>query len=182
MPGRLARLVREEIASGDFAAVVARILAAPLPRGSLSRSRAGIYRLLGLSVGRGTLIMSNLSIVGGRGSWRNVTVGSDCFINQDCVLDATGRIDIGNDVNFGHGVLITTSAHRLGQPDRRAGLLEPKPVSIGDGAWLASRVVVLPGVDVGAGAIVAAGAVVTRSVAAHTLVGGIPAREIRPLD
>ena len=60
--------------------------------------------------------------------------------------------------------------------------MDPKPVRIGDGAWLASRAVVLPGVTVGEGAIVAAGAVVTRSVEPHTLVGGVPARLIRHLD
>jgi acetyltransferase-like isoleucine patch superfamily enzyme len=48
---------------------------------------------------------------------------------------------------------------------------------VGAGARLSSRVVVLPGVDIGEGAIVCAGAVVTRSVAAHTMVGGVPARE-----
>jgi maltose O-acetyltransferase len=182
MPGNIGSVVRAEITGADPRAVLARIVTAPLPRASLSRTRTGIYRGLGLSVGRGTLLMSSLTVVGGLGSWRNVTIGTDCFINQDCVLDATAAIEIGNDVNFGHGVLITTSAHRLGDGRRRAGVLDPKPVRIGDGAWLASRVVVLPGVDIGAGAVVAAGAVVTRSVAPNTMVGGMPAREIRPLD
>ena len=182
MPGKVTSVVRAEISGADPRAVVARIVAAPLPRAGLSRTRTGIYRWLGLSVGRGTLLMSNLTVIGGFGSWRNVSIGSDCFINQDCVLDATAAIEIGDDVNFGHGVLITTSAHRLGDRRRRAGRLDPKSVRIGDGAWLASRVVVLPGVDIGEGAVVAAGAVVTRSVAPDTMVGGVPAREIKPLD
>jgi len=52
---------------------------------------------------------------------------------------------------------------------------------VGDGAWIATRAVVLPGVTIGEGAVVAAGAVVTRSVAPHTMVGGVPARVLRDL-
>jgi acetyltransferase-like isoleucine patch superfamily enzyme len=55
-------------------------------------------------------------------------------------------------------------------------------VTIGSGVWIASRVTVLPGVRIGDGAVVAAGAVVARDVPAHTLVGGVPARVIRSLD
>ncbi len=91
------------------------------------------------------------------------------------MFDATAPIVIGENVNLGHGVLITTSHHLTGGPERRGGQLEPKPVRIGDGAWLASRVIVLPGVDVGDGAIVGAGAVVTRSVPPHSVVAGVPA-------
>jgi acetyltransferase-like isoleucine patch superfamily enzyme len=148
----------------------------------MSRTRTAVHRLLGLAVGRRTLFLSCPSIVGGRGSWRNISIGADCFINQGCVLDATAPIEIGNDVNFGHDVLITTSGHRIGWPDRRAGALEPAPVKIGDGAWLASRVVVLPGVEIGAGCIAAAGAVVTSPMPPNTLFGGVPARVIRRLD
>jgi acetyltransferase-like isoleucine patch superfamily enzyme len=55
-------------------------------------------------------------------------------------------------------------------------------VTIGDGCWIGARAVILPGVTVGAGAIVAAGSIVTRSVAPNHLVGGVPARPIRVLD
>jgi acetyltransferase-like isoleucine patch superfamily enzyme len=121
-------------------------------------------------------------LIGGHGATRRLQIGADCFINQDCVFDATAPILIGENVNLGHGVLITTSHHLTGGPERRGGLLQPRPVRIGDGAWLASRVIVLPGVDVGDGAIVGAGAVVTRSVPSHTVVAGVPAREIKRLD
>jgi len=148
------------------------------PRPVLAR----LLRLAGLAVGDRTLIMSWMTIIGGRQAWGNLTIGEDCFINQDCVFDATAPIVVGDNVNFGHGVLVTTSAHRIGTAERRAGLLEPSGVRIGHGAWVSSRAVVLPGVEVGDGAIVAAGAVVTRSVPAHTLVAGVPAREVKRLD
>jgi acetyltransferase-like isoleucine patch superfamily enzyme len=182
MRSNVSTAVRGELGGVEPRAVVARVVAALLPRGGMGRTRVAVHRLLGLSVGRGTLFTASPEVLGGRGSWRNVSIGADCFINQGCVLDATAPIEVGNDVNFGHDVLITTSGHRIGWPDRRAGALEPAAVKIGDGAWLASRVVVLPGVEVGEGAIVAAGAVVTGSVPPNALWGGVPAREIRRLD
>jgi maltose O-acetyltransferase len=178
---KLLNVVAEERAGMDLGATTGRALVALLPRGGASRTRARLLRLAGHSIGDRTLVMSSFMLVGGHGAARRLEIGTDCFINQDCVFDATAPIVIGNDVNLGHGVLITTSSHVIGGPERRAGLLQPEPVRIGDGAWLASRVIVLPGVEVGAGAIVAAGAVVTRSVPPHTVVAGVPAREIRRL-
>jgi acetyltransferase-like isoleucine patch superfamily enzyme len=158
------------------------MLMSVLPSGGASRSRARILRALGFRVGERTLIMSSFSLVGGRRAWANLTIGNDCFINQHCVFDATAPIVIGNGVSLGHGVLITTSSHSIAEHNRRAGELEPMGVRVGDGAWLASRAVVLPGVDVGAGAVVCAGAVVTHDIPPHTMVGGVPARFIRHLE
>lgn len=179
---RFVQVSREELSGIDPRALLGRMLVAPLPPGAASRLRTSILRLAGLSVGKRTLLTSGVVVIGGRGSWTNVTIGTDCYINQGCVLDATAPITVGNHVAFGHGVLITTSSHLIGAPGRRSGLLKPEPVRIGDGAWLASRVVVLPGVDVGDGAVVCAGAVVTRSVPPNTMVGGVPARPIRSFD
>jgi acetyltransferase-like isoleucine patch superfamily enzyme len=128
------------------------------------------------------LLTSGFTLLGGRGAAANLTIGRGCFINHGCVFDAAGPIVIGDEVNLGQGVLITSGSHVIGAPDRRAGQMTPEPVYIGDGAWLSSRSVILPGVTVGDGAIVAAGAVVTRSVEPNTLVGGVPARLIRHLD
>jgi acetyltransferase-like isoleucine patch superfamily enzyme len=178
---KLHRLLQEEGAGFDLRAALGRLLAAPLPRGSAGRLRAGVLRLTGHSIGARTLLTSSFMLIGGRGAAERLSIGADCFINQDCVFDATAPIVIGDNVNLGHGVLITTSSHEVGAPDRRGGRLQPMPVRVGNGAWLASRVVVLPGVEIGEGAIVAAGAVVTRSVPPHTLVAGVPAREVRSL-
>jgi len=111
-----------------------------------------------------------------------VSIGARCFINQGCVFDASAPIEIGDDVAIGHQVLLTTSGHRMDQAVRRAGALAPEPIRVGRGAWLASRVVVLPGVTVGNGAVVCAGAVVARSVPDNAMVGGVPAKLIRMLD
>ena len=127
------------------------------------------------------MLAAPFTLSGGREARRNLKIGSRCYINQGCVFDALAPIEIGDDVAFGHDVLITTAAHRIGTAERRAGLVEPASVRVGHGVWLASRVVVLPGVEIGDGAIVAAGAVVTQSVPKNVLVGGVPARVIREL-
>jgi maltose O-acetyltransferase len=181
MASKLAQVTREELIGLDVRAVVGRALVLPLPRGAAPRLRARLLQAIGFRVGERTLLMSSFVLTGGHRASRNLRIGNDCFINQDCVFDATAPIVIGDNVNLGYGVLITTSNHLTGGPERRGGLLQPEPVEVGAGAWLASRVIVLPGVDIGEGAIVCAGAVVTRSVAPNTMVGGVPAREIKRL-
>lgn len=180
--GRFAEVTREEVSGIELRAILGRLAASVLPNGAAGRLRSRLLRTTGLAVGDRTLLTSSLTVIGGRGSWGRLTIGTDCYVNQDCVFDATESITIGDHVALGHGVLITTSSHLIGHGGRRAGLLKPEPVRIGHGAWLASRVVVLPGVEIGDGAVVCAGAVVTRSVAPHTMVGGVPARFIRTLD
>ncbi len=179
---RVARALYDELGSVDARVLLANLLLAPLPAGVGTRLRARVLRLVGLQVGVGTLIISPFTLQGGPRASRNLTIGRGCFINGGCVFDATASIEIGAQVSLGEGVLITTSSHEVGHRTRRAGALSTKPVRIGDGAWLASRVTVLPGVTIGAGAVVSAGAVVTRDVAPNTLVAGVPAREVRALD
>lgn len=178
---RLRTVLGEELGVLDWRALLARWLMMPLPTGSAHRLRAALLRLGGTSVGEGTVVMGSIAFSGGRGAAANVHIGRRCLINQGCVLDATAPIDIGDEVALGHEVLIVTSAHATGDPRRRAGALRSTPVRVGDGAWIASRAVLLPGVVIGEGAIVAAGAVVTASVPPHTLVGGVPARELKSL-
>ena len=107
---------------------------------------------------------------------RKVTLGPRTVINFGCLLD--GRhypLVTGCDVSIGPEAAILTLGHDPQSPDftTRGG-----PVTIGDHAWIGYRAMVLPGVTIGAGAVVAAGAVVTKDVAAYTIVGGNPAREI----
>jgi maltose O-acetyltransferase len=77
--------------------------------------------------------------------------------------------------------MILTNSHRIAASGRRAGALDARPVTIEAGAWLSTRCTILPGVTVGRGAVVAAGAVVTTAVPANVLVGGVPAQIIREL-
>lgn len=153
-----------------------------LPLGAGPRSRALLYRLFGVSIGPGVVIFGPLRFGWYGEVFRNLTIGKHCFFNRDVFIDTTAPVSIGAGVSFGHDVSLITAHHDMGHAARRAGDVVPKPIVIGDGAWIAAHVTILPGVRIGVGAVVAAGAVVTRDVPAHTLVGGVPARPIRALD
>lgn len=108
---------------------------------------------------------------------KNIHLGERVFVNSGCRFQDQGGITIGDDALIGHNVVIATLNHDL-DPDRRATTV-PAPVVIGARVWIGANATVLPGVTIGDGAVVAAGAVVTRDVAPGTVVGGVPARELR---
>ncbi len=111
---------------------------------------------------------------------KNIHVGKNVFINSGCKMQDQGGIYIGNDVLIGHNACLLTLNHDL-NPDKRADM-HPEPVVIEDKVWLGSNVTVLPGVRIGKGAVVAAGAVVTKDVGANTIVAGVPARLIKTIE
>ena len=111
-----------------------------------------------------------------------LSVGHGTFINRDCRIEAVDVVHIGAEVHLAPGVRIITLSHEIGPSDHRAGERFTRPVAIGDGAWVGADVTSLPGVTVGAGAVVAAGAVVSADVAPDTLVGGVPAKQLRAFD
>ena len=166
----------------DFRRLALGIMLAPLPNGAFPRLRALIYRLLGIRVGRSTLVRGRLKLTGPPGCTSKLSIGSNCFFTTPLHVDLNSDVIIGNHVTIGHDVAIVTSAHHIGGPDRRCGKQAPAPVRIGDGCWIGARVLLLPGVVLGDGSIVAAGAVVSSHVEPHTIVGGVPARFIRRLD
>ncbi len=96
-------------------------------------------------------------------------------IGDRCVLDGRGGLTIGNSVNFSTGVWIWTMQHDMNDPGFACVCA---PVIIEDYAWVSCRTVVLPGTRIGKGAVVAAGAVVTKDVEPYTVVAGIPAKPI----
>jgi len=109
-----------------------------------------------------------------------LTIGDQCFLNDGVWLGCTQRLTIGRRVLFGPGVrCIDNDYHGLYQ---RRTLPPARPITIEDDAWLASDCLVLPGVTIGRGAVVAAGAVVVRDVAPFTVVAGNPARPVKKLD
>lgn len=110
---------------------------------------------------------------------KNIHVGKNVFINMGCKFQDQGGIEIGDGALIGHNVVLATLNHAMSPKDR--GTMIPAPIRIGKHVWIGSNATVLPGVTIGDGAIVAAGAVVTRDVPENTIVGGVPARVMRPL-
>ncbi len=178
---KLSRLWREETQGWNSRLFVANLLTRALPPFVGGRVRVALLRWAGVTIGRGTVLADTPSILGGGRAQRRLRIGKACWFNVGCTLDASAFITIGDRVRLGQQVLVLTHTHELGNGAQRAGTLRAQPVQIGDGAWLGARCTILPGVTVHAGAVVAAGAVVTKSVPAHTLVGGVPARPLRSL-
>jgi len=105
-----------------------------------------------------------------------ITIGDHSIIDRDCVLDGRGKITIGENVNIAAEVMILTAYH---DPDADDFSAIHKPVVIEDYAWVATRALILPGVTIGQGAVVATGSVVTKDVAPKSIVAGNPAKPIR---
>ena len=110
----------------------------------------------------------------------NIRVGRNVFINQACMLNDIGGIEIGDDVMIGPRVSLLTTGHPL-DPGRRRRQIVAAPIAIERNVWLGAGATVLQGVTVGSDAVVAAGAIVTRDVPPRTLVAGVPAQVLREI-
>lgn len=110
-----------------------------------------------------------------------ITIGNNVGISQNCFIQVRGRVVIGNNVIFGPNVSIFSENHNYSNLDLKISEqgVTRKGVTIKDGVWLGTRVVIMDGVTIGEGSIVAAGSVVTKDVPPYTIVGGIPANIIK---
>lgn len=139
--------------------------------------RRRILHTAGHRFGPGARMWPGVLVIGSK-----LSLGRDTFVNAECYIDATAEVRLGDQVHLGPGVRILTTSHEIGPPDRRASTLTTAPVDVGDGAWLGAGSIVLPGSRVGAGCIVAAGAVVDGELEPGALYGGVPAKLIRRLE
>lgn len=133
------------------------------------------YRaIIGIKIGQNTHIAMGVFITGYH-SRCNITIGSNCVINRNSYFDGRTGIVIGNNVNISFGTYILTLHHDYNHPKFP---VIGKEVIIKDHVWIGANVGILPGVIIGEGAVVAAGAVVTKDVEPYVVVGGVPAKRI----
>ena len=111
---------------------------------------------------------------------RNIRVGRDVFVNHCCEFMDRGGITLEDKVLIGPKVNLVTINHPVSPAERRSTFCAP--ILIKKNAWISAGASIMPGVTIGENSIVAANAVVTKDVAANTIVGGIPARVIRIID
>lgn len=133
--------------------------------------RRFFYRLVGIKIGRNSTIHCRTRFY----NPQNITIGDGTIIGDNCFLDGRDKLTIGNNVDIASSVMIYNSEHDINCEDFKP---ITAPVEIDDYVFIGPRAIILPGVKIGKGAVIAAGAVVTKNVADFQIVGGVPAHEI----
>lgn len=133
-----------------------------------------LRRVLKVEVGRDTHV-SMRWFVTGYPVRAHVRIGNNCVINREVYLDGRVGVVVGNNVNVSFQACILSLHHDHNAPTFPA---TGGVVTIEDHAWIGARAILLPGVTIGEGAVVAAGAVVARDVEPYSVVGGVPAKKI----
>lgn len=133
--------------------------------------RSLVYQVFGMKIGSGSVIHTGLRLY----DPRNISIGDDSIIGENAVLDGRDRLIIGNHVDIASEVMVYNSQHNVHSETFES---ESLPVVIGDYVFIGPRAIILPGVSLKKGAVVGAGAVVTKDVEEYTIVGGVPAQVI----
>jgi maltose O-acetyltransferase len=133
--------------------------------------RRFFYRLSGVRIGSGSTIHTGAKFY----NPGNISIGKDTIVGEGAVLDGRSKLVIGDHVDIASEVMIYNSQHDLASADFHA---VSEPVVIKDYVFIGPRAIILPGVTIGRGAVVAAGAVVTKDVNEFEIVGGVPAKAI----
>lgn len=136
-----------------------------------------LQQMLG-RVGRESTIESPFYCVYGQ----NIHLGDHVYLNVQCTILDCNQVHIGHHVMIGPNVQIYTAAHDLRAAARIQGWEVAKPIVIEDNVWIGGGAILLPGVTIGRNAVVGAGSVVSRSVAANTVVAGNPARVLQEIE
>lgn len=146
--------------------------------------RAPWLRLLGAHIGPRTILHDVRFFNLYRRGLGGLRIGRECFLGDECLLDLAEAVVLEDQVTLAERVLILTHTN-VGYADHPLQALFPAsaaPVSVKRGSFLGANVTVLPGVTVGERAFVAAGSVVNADVPPASLVAGVPARVVRPLN
>ena len=133
--------------------------------------RRFFYRLAGMKIGKGSTIHMGARFY----DPRNIQIGNDSIIGEEAILDGRDKLIIGDHVDIASEVMIYNSEHDVQSSDFHA---KTAPVEISDYVFIGPRAIILPGVKLGRGAVVGAGAVVTKDVQEFSIVGGVPAQKI----
>jgi len=133
--------------------------------------RRFFYRLSGMRIGKGSAIHMWTTLYKPSG----ISIGKDTIIGEKATLDGRAKLSIGDHVDIASEVMIYNAEHDINDPHFTA---TQAPVDIEDYVFIGPRAIILPGITIGKGAVVAAGAVVTKDVDAFAIVGGVPAKVI----
>lgn len=133
--------------------------------------RRWLLKIIRAKIGTGTYINRKCYIM----DPNRLKIGTFSHVNRMCTLDARGGISIGDSVSVSHGVMLMSGSHEYNTKNFNVKYL---PIEIEDYVWIGCGAIILQGVTIGKGAVVSAGAVVTKNVDPYTIVGGVPAKPI----
>ncbi|MBI5357123.1 acyltransferase [Candidatus Collierbacteria bacterium] len=133
--------------------------------------RNNIYRFAGVKIGNGSTIHTGCRFY----QPENISIGVDTSVGDRCFLDGRAKLSIGSHTSIASQVLIYNSEHNIN--DEFFGAIE-QAVAIGDYVFIGPRAVILPGVHIGDGVVIAAGAVVSKDIPGGEIAGGVPAKKI----
>jgi acetyltransferase-like isoleucine patch superfamily enzyme len=162
---------RVPLRSPSLIVLVANALAGALPPFVANRLRSYILKSAGIRIGRGSIFWGTPTIIGDAIT-TNLTIGEECGFNVGCLIDVGAPITIGNHVGIGHHVMILSRTFAVGSSAQRASEILCAPIVIEDGAWVGARCTIMPGVTIGAGAVVGATMVISKDVPPNTLLLG----------
>jgi len=133
--------------------------------------RKSVYTLTGLEIGE----KSKIHVFCRFFEPKNIEIGKDTIIGESTFLDGRAKLKIGSHTDIASQVLIYNSKHDINDPKFEA---KNSPVEIGDYVFIGPRSIIMPGVKIGKGAVVAAGAIVTKNIPSYKIYAGVPAIEI----
>ncbi len=140
--------------------------------------KASFLRMQGAQIGKRVVFYPGVWIAPGR----NLTVGNDVDFALDVLVSTSGGVAIGDRTLIGYRTQLISSNHKM--PDDRGMIFRAghnhEPIVIERDVWIGANCTILPGVRIGEGAVVGAGSVVAKDVEPFTVVGGVPAKMIRP--
>jgi acetyltransferase-like isoleucine patch superfamily enzyme len=143
----------------------------------LNAIKSTVLRFAGAQVGRRVVYYPGVWIM----PWKKLRVGDEVDLALGVIITTSGGVSIGARTLVGYRAQILSTNHRipLGHDPIFSAGHESAPVHVGQDVWIGAQAIILPGVTIGNGAVVAAGSIVTRDVAPYTVVGGVPAKVIR---
>ncbi len=139
-----------------------------------SRWRVAMLRAFGSTIGEGVVVRSHVNV---SFPWR-LTVGDHVWIGEDVGILSLAAVSIEANVCLSQRAYLCTGSHDYQRDDFK---LVTRPVTVRTGSWIAAQAFIAPGVEIGRGAVVAAGSVVVKDVPANTLVSGNPARVVKTI-
>ena len=150
-----------------------------LPRGRIGiQLRQRLYRLAGVKLAPKVVFLGPTIILPPSGAGR-LAIGTRSFISTNVRFSGDAGITIGSFAQIAANVCFETASHEVDFAPGHARVTVQKPIVVGDHVWIGMNAIILPGVTIGRGAVIAAGAVVSKDVPPMTVVGGVPAKPLR---